>query len=536
MLGLPPPLPAHSTASKPHEPTDTTAATNANHPGLHAAPPSLPASPDRFRVHSEPPSPMHGCASSVNAPQQPPPPPLPPLPPEPPLPVPLGHTKLRALIIHGVPPSLRGRVWKSLLVSSLGGAGEHPALRAALHDPTYYSCLLRRRGRSSHAAVRRLIRTDAKRTFGAHQHARKLQCSVARVLDAYSHRNPTVGYCQSMNFLAATLLLFMPESDAFWCLCCLIERVLPTGMYASQLQGLTAELRLLADVLGRSHGSLLLHLQRRGVSIDACCSRWLMTCFITVLPLPAALRIWDAMLWDVACKATAQSGAGAHHASPSNGCGGRGGCGGGGGRGGGGGGGGSGGGGGGGGDMLRGGPSAVPLAGCVSLFAQSASRLQSTSDSDALLPMLLGLPAGLTPAQTEQLLASITKLVAPSSSERVGMGIGLVGVPGGIQPLSNQQLVRLREQHRRIVEAELLHRDGGGGMSSSRAAGSAGAAGAGLDDHPAGGGDAGSPRWGGGSPGVTAGDEAVSPRSGVHLYSSPRAWQADDDADADAPD
>ena len=186
--------------------------------------------------------------------------------------------------------------------------------------------------------------------------------------------------------------------------------------------------------------------------------------------------------------------------------------------------------------MLRGGPSAVPLAGCVSLFAQSASRLQSTSDSDALLPMLLGLPAGLTPAQTEQLLASITKLVAPSSSERVGMGIGLVGVPGGIQPLSNQQLVRLREQHRRIVEAELLHRDGGGGMSSSRAAGSAGAAGAGLDDHPAGGGDAGSPRWGGGSPGVTAGDEAVSPRSGVHLYSSPRAWQADDDADADAPD
>lgn len=316
------------------------------------------------------------------------------------MPISTNDRKLRALFARGgVPCSIRGRVWRSLLERSLGGAGDHPELRAALNDPTYYACLLRRRGRASHATVRRLIRTDAKRTFGAHRHARRLQCSVARVLDAYSHRNPAVGYCQSMNFLAATLLLFMREEDAFWCLCCLVERVLPPGMYASQLQGLTAELRLISDELSRSHGSLLMHMQRSGLSIDACCSRWLMTCFVTVLPLPAALRMWDLLLWDAASKG----------APPSQ-------------R-----------------SRARGTPSAVPLAGCISLLAQHAQRLLATSDADALLPALLSLPSSLTQPQVEQLLSATARFVEGGNSS---------------------QLAHLREQHRRVVEAELLLRDG----------------------------------------------------------------------------
>ena len=113
--------------------------------------------------------------------------------------LPADVTKLQGLIQRGIPSSLRGRVWHALLVRSLGGAGEHAALRAALRDQTYYACLLRRRGRSSHATVRRLIRTDARRTFGEHRHAKRLQASVARLLDAYSHRNPAIGSCQSMN-------------------------------------------------------------------------------------------------------------------------------------------------------------------------------------------------------------------------------------------------------------------------------------------------------------------------------------------------
>ena len=87
--------------------------------------------------------------------------------------------------------------------------------------------------------VQRLIKTDARRTFSEHRHARRLQPAVRRLLDAYSHRNPATGYCQSMNFIAACLLLHMPEPRAFWAFCCLLELALPDGLHASQLHGVT---------------------------------------------------------------------------------------------------------------------------------------------------------------------------------------------------------------------------------------------------------------------------------------------------------
>lgn len=41
--------------------------------------------------------------------------------------------------------------------------------------------------------------------------------SLRRVLVAFSLYNPKIGYCQSMNFLAGLLLLFMDEEKTFGC-------------------------------------------------------------------------------------------------------------------------------------------------------------------------------------------------------------------------------------------------------------------------------------------------------------------------------
>lgn len=51
------------------------------------------------------------------------------------------------------------------------------------------------------------------------------QAALRRVLLAFSVQNPHVGYCQSMNFLAAALLLALDraEEKAFWVLVCLID-------------------------------------------------------------------------------------------------------------------------------------------------------------------------------------------------------------------------------------------------------------------------------------------------------------------------
>ena len=49
--------------------------------------------------------------------------------------------------------------------------------------------------------------------------------ALRRVLLAFSAHSPRIGYCQSMNFLAAALLLALgrAEDSAFWVLVCLID-------------------------------------------------------------------------------------------------------------------------------------------------------------------------------------------------------------------------------------------------------------------------------------------------------------------------
>ncbi len=49
-------------------------------------------------------------------------------------------------------------------------------------------------------------------------HAKGGQASLRRVLRAYSLYDIDVGYCQGMNFIAATLITFMEEEEAFWML------------------------------------------------------------------------------------------------------------------------------------------------------------------------------------------------------------------------------------------------------------------------------------------------------------------------------
>lgn len=69
--------------------------------------------------------------------------------------------------------------------------------------------------------------------------------SLRRILTAYSLRNPSVGYCQSMNFLVATLLLFCEEREAFWILATLIEDKLSPDFYSMTMLGLQTDLLVL---------------------------------------------------------------------------------------------------------------------------------------------------------------------------------------------------------------------------------------------------------------------------------------------------
>lgn len=74
---------------------------------------------------------------------------------------------------------------------------------------------------------------DLDRTYPGHsffEHSSNIS-ALQRVLTAFAVRNPEVGYCQSMNFVAGMLLLHLPEEEAFWIMDVLVNEILPPGYY-----------------------------------------------------------------------------------------------------------------------------------------------------------------------------------------------------------------------------------------------------------------------------------------------------------------
>lgn len=56
--------------------------------------------------------------------------------------------------------------------------------------------------------------------------------ALRRILRCYACRSAVVGYCQGLNLIAAHLLRYMDEEDAFWTLAATLENVMPPDFYA----------------------------------------------------------------------------------------------------------------------------------------------------------------------------------------------------------------------------------------------------------------------------------------------------------------
>lgn len=68
----------------------------------------------------------------------------------------------------------------------------------------------------------RQIDLDVNRTYREHimfrERYNSKQCELFNVLGAYSVYNLEIGYCQGMSQIAALLLMYLDEEDAFWAL------------------------------------------------------------------------------------------------------------------------------------------------------------------------------------------------------------------------------------------------------------------------------------------------------------------------------
>lgn len=67
---------------------------------------------------------------------------------------------------------------------------------------------------------------------------------------------PQIGYCQSLNFVAGTMLLFMEEGDAFWLLVTMVDTLLPHDYYTKSMTGTYVDQSVLVNMVKESFPAL----------------------------------------------------------------------------------------------------------------------------------------------------------------------------------------------------------------------------------------------------------------------------------------
>lgn len=116
--------------------------------------------------------------------------------------------------------------------------------------------------------------------------------ALRRVLQAYSHRNPEVGYCQAMNILAAAILIYMSEEQTFWLLEVLCDRLLP-GYYSPTMHGTLLDQRVFESLVTRCLPMISDHFQAVDVQLSVASLPWFLSLYINSMPMVFAFRIAD---------------------------------------------------------------------------------------------------------------------------------------------------------------------------------------------------------------------------------------------------
>ncbi|CAH8583959.1 unnamed protein product [Heterobilharzia americana] len=149
------------------------------------------------------------------------------------------NERLRELVLCGLPEERRGSLWMIL-------SGAENEMFA---NPGYYDKLING-VQGCNNFVSEEIERDLYRSFPEHPayHTSEGIESLRRVLTAYAYRNPSVGYCQSMNIVASVLLLYSTEEQSFWLLTAICERLLP-DYYDNRVAGVRVDQQVFHDLV-----------------------------------------------------------------------------------------------------------------------------------------------------------------------------------------------------------------------------------------------------------------------------------------------
>ncbi|KAH8732399.1 rab-GTPase-TBC domain-containing protein [Phaeosphaeriaceae sp. PMI808] len=233
--------------------------------------------------------------------------------------------KVKRYARKGYPPEWRGAMWWYY------SGGQHTLTQKEMVG-LYASLVARVKQGELNKDDKDAIERDLDRTFPDNIHFRpepatdlldgesddepKLIQDLREVLSCFALNNPSIGYCQSLNFIAGLLLLFLKQDKerSFIMLTIITQNHLP-GAHARNLANTEVNvlMMLIKDYLPKVWASINdTDLINSGVGSNAhpnskfqrqptvalSCTSWFMSIFVGVLPIETVLRVWDAFLYE----------------------------------------------------------------------------------------------------------------------------------------------------------------------------------------------------------------------------------------------
>ncbi|XP_006644969.1 TBC1 domain family member 8B [Oryza brachyantha] len=214
--------------------------------------------------------------------------------------------ELKYLVSDGLPMALRGELWQAFVgIGARRVKGYYESLLAADDErenskgsdsPTMDG---KPKGSPfSSEKWKGQIEKDLPRTFPGHpaldEDGRN---ALRRLLTAYARHNPSVGYCQAMNFFAGLLLLLMPEENAFWALTGIMDDYFD-GYFSEEMIECQVDQLVLEELVREKFPKLVNHLDYLGVQVAWVTGPWFLSIFMNMLPWESVLRVWDVLLFD----------------------------------------------------------------------------------------------------------------------------------------------------------------------------------------------------------------------------------------------
>ncbi|XP_049431263.1 USP6 N-terminal-like protein [Epinephelus fuscoguttatus] len=195
--------------------------------------------------------------------------------------------KLAKRVYKGIPLQLRGQAWALLL--------DIEKVKKE-NDGKYER--MKQQARNFSTEIKQ-IDLDINRTFRNHIMFRDrfgvMQQALFHVLAAYSVYNTEVSYCQGMSQIAAILLMYLNEEDAFWALSQLLNNS-KHAMHGFFIPGFPKLQRFQAHhelILSKMLPRLKKHLDKEQMTTGIYTTKWFLQCFIDRTPFTLTLRLWD---------------------------------------------------------------------------------------------------------------------------------------------------------------------------------------------------------------------------------------------------